>query len=536
MPLAGSDALPLLRRPTIALVASLAATCGVLSLGSGGPASTAEAATSSTAPSGLSTVAGLLSSTASAFSDANTGWTAYGNAVTQQVSNIGHAALGALAVSSAGPWTGASSPVFSVTPGERYTATSWMLAGSAAHSVGLALRFFDAQGNQISAGNQIGQGLASSTTSWTSTMPVVGFAPANAATGQVVFLDYDGPAGDVQILDDLNVTRTTGAAAPIAAPLTTSGNHVLDRYGRVVTLRGVVVDGLEITQWAQVSTRDIDEAHAWGANFVRIPLSQDFVLPNACGYDTSGYLPRVDALVNEATSLHMVSLLDLHTNAEVPCTAPTQQKMADQRSVDFWKLIAARYKNNPYVAFDLYNEPHDITDSVWRNGGAVTSSGVTYVAAGMQTLYNAVRATGAKNLVVASGNNWANDYPALAPLTGTNNLIYGVHAYTCPTGTPETGHTCYAGPTGVYDPNGILNRWAAIGAKVPVMLTEFGYPDTNDGRYIANATASVASRGWAGWSVYAFTGNNNGLWNLIKDTSSLNDPSIAGMAVVNALR
>ena len=230
----------------------------------------------------------------------------------------------------------------------------------------------------------------------------------------------------------------------------------------------------------------------------------------------------------------MVALLDLHTNALVPCAKPTQQAMPDQRSVDFWTTVATRYKSNPNVAFDLYNEPHNATDTVWRDGGTVTSSGVTYVATGMQKLYDTVRATGAGNLVFASGNNWASTFPS-APLTHTKNLVYGVHAYTCPSGTPQSGATCNPGPNGVLDPNGILDRFNTASTQYPLVVTEFGYPDTNDGRYIANLTASVAARHWSGWTVFAFTGNTTGLWNLVKDTGPVYDPSIAGMAVVNAL-
>ena len=45
----------------------------------------------------------------------------------------------------------------------------------------------------------------------------------------------------------------------------------------------------------------------------------------------------------------------------------------------------------------------------------------------------------------ASGNGWANNYPAGAPLRKTKNLVWGVHAYTC----HATDQPCSAGPGGV---------------------------------------------------------------------------------------
>lgn len=90
-----------------------------------------------------------------------------------------------------------------------------------------------------------------------------------------------------------------------------------------------------------------------------------------------------------------------------------QGLMADYPgSTEFWSQVAARFANNPLAAFDLYNEPHDISNQVWLNGGTVpTYSIFPYQTTGMQQLYDAVRATGARNLVLVSGNNWANTPP-----------------------------------------------------------------------------------------------------------------------------
>ena len=40
-----------------------------------------------------------------------------------------------------------------------------------------------------------------------------------------------------------------------------------------------------------------------------------------------------------------------------------------------------------------------------------------------------------------------------SPLANTFNLVYAVHAYTCPHGTPSSGAVCAPGSGGVYDPN-----------------------------------------------------------------------------------
>jgi hypothetical protein len=200
--------------------------------------------------------------------------------------------------------------------------------------------------------------------------------------------------------------------------------------------------------------------------------------------------------------------------------------MADSpSSVTFWKQVAARYKSNPLVAFDLYNEPHDISSSVWLKGGQVTENGTTFTAAGMQQLYNAVRSQGASNLVFASGNNWANTFP---PLLSGYNVVYAVHAYTCPTAPPPTCTT-----PNPYDPSSILGSWVSPSGSHPVMVTEFGWPDAGNGRYIASVVNYAESHGW-GWNVFAWDGTSTGLFTLLAEVGpgAAYEPKPSGMSAI----
>src|SRR5579884_3313777 len=103
-----------------------------------------------------------------------------------------------------------------------------------------------------------------------------------------------------------------------------------------------------------------------GANFVRVPLSESLWV-NTCSRshpsnDTS-YPSKVDSEVNSITSRHMVALLDLHESVMSQCGSQGLQPMADAKfAPSFWGAVASRYAKNPLVAFDLYNEPHDISD------------------------------------------------------------------------------------------------------------------------------------------------------------------------------
>ena len=171
------------------------------------------------------------------------------------------------------------------------------------------------------------------------------------------------------------------------------------------------------------------------------------------------------------------------------------------------------------MAFDLYNEPHNIPDKVWLNGGTVGS----YHAAGMQQLYNAVRSAGAQNLVFVTGVTWGNEPPP-EPLAGYN-VVYSVHYYTCPVNPPPN-----CANQSPFDPAQMLDRWTTFAQHEPVVVGEFGFPDTYSGTYIANVISFAETHGW-GWVVYTWDGYMGRKWDLVGTNPSTGtiEPSPAGM-------
>jgi hypothetical protein len=210
----------------------------------------------------------------------------------------------------------------------------------------------------------------------------------------------------------------------------------------------------------------------------------------------------------------MVALLDLHFNQTKHCAVPHQQPMADApNSLTFWQQVAGRYQGNGLVAFDLYNEPHDISEAVWRNGGNTTWQGQTFKAAGMQQMYNTVRATGAKNLVVVTGMSWGNLPPNNGPLTGFN-IAYGVHSYTCPQQPPPN---CGRTPLNAYDGSFFLKHWLNFAKTKPVFVTEFGWPDPFDGRYVQSLINYASAHGF-GWVLFTWGDRVVGRFDLVAGT------------------
>src|SRR5256884_9930102 len=75
---------------------------------------------------------------------------------------------------------------------------------------------------------------------------------------------------------------------------------------------------------------------------------------------------------------------------------------------EFWRQVAAAYKGNDRVVFDLFNEPFPDSNAdtpeawrCWRDGG--TCRGMSFQAAGVQEVVEAVRGTGAPNVIIVGG-------------------------------------------------------------------------------------------------------------------------------------
>ena len=227
------------------------------------------------------------------------------------------------------------------------------------------------------------------------------------------------------------------APLPTLPVLSVKGPRLLANR-KAVRLTGVNVASLEWTNEGEHVLESVREATAnWGANTIRIPLSQDRWFGKAPGQTDGGtsYRKIVDDAINTSENAQAYAVLDLHwSNAGVWGQSIAQHRMPDANSLEFWRAVAKAYKNRSAVLFDLYNEPHDVDWKTWRDGGDVTEDGKTYRAPGMQTVLDAVRSTGAKNVCLIGGLDWAYDLSgvldgyALKDPKG-NGIMYSAHIY-----------------------------------------------------------------------------------------------------------
>jgi hypothetical protein len=363
--------------------------------------------------------------------------------------------------------------------------------------------------------------------------------------------------------------------APAASPgFTVSGNTILDPTGATFTMRGSNILYDTSLDGFGANANDVTAmVNIWHLNTVRLLVSEDFWIgseqtidgaanPNYCpAY--AGYQSHIDDWVGKATALHMLVLIDLHTNelnGVIPCTTtpdPQRWTMADEAlAPTYWKQVATRYGGNPYVAFEPYNEPQCLTAQQWLHGGDVTTDschggGVHYQAAGMQELYDVIRATGATNLVVVDGVK-DKDTPLAAGKTDAAINPSGGYDVSYATSTPVVGfnvvyasHPYLGNDCGTMPPN-IEQKVGIPSLSVPVVIDEFGSACTlnpkDDGDLAASKYAEVIAYaeshrlGWAafGWGLHNCYWNDKGKWEcnygLLANLSTF-APSVPGRPV-----
>jgi hypothetical protein len=236
----------------------------------------------------------------------------------------------------------------------------------------------------------------------------------------------------------------------LSVSYSTSGTHIIDPNGDIILLRGIDRPSLEWSDVGQfLSLADYTLMADWGANVIRLSLSQCFWNSNSDSYQST-----VAQQVAWIKSLGMGVILDLHWSVGSGSTC-AQQTMPDSGSTTFWTSVAGVYANDPWVIFELYNEPNSVSWTVWRNGGDAGG----FQTPGFQGLYSTVRATGANNVVLIGGLNWAYDLSGVAadPISGTN-IVYNTHPYNNPGKLVANWPTSFAGVLGTF----------------PLIATEFG--------------------------------------------------------------
>ncbi len=336
-------------------------------------------------------------------------------------------------------------------------------------------------------------------------------------------------SGDGANLAVSNTGASGGQAVRFAAPSPGApgkfyvvGKHIVDPDGNIFLPMGANVgmrqapylENNYLFNYFGTANDRSDEVMAWGWNTIR-PNINCAPTSNPSAAET---LAGLDQLVNEYTAKKLVVMVTCRVTVGSDYTYNSSQI---QTSLPMIKTIAERYKDNPYVWMNPFNEP--------------TSSQGAWSALN-QSLYNDVRAKAPDMMYVADLAGLGNQIEALADTNmaadfgaGKCNVLYDWHAYGFINGYgSDLTHQQY------------INKLVA--KNLPMVVGEFGDPLKDDGsplratdptvpgvagnpdqnRIGANAVMSYGPSSGYGLIWWIATGDSNQgiVYSLTKDKSS----------------
>ncbi len=189
----------------------------------------------------------------------------------------------------------------------------------------------------------------------------------------------------------------------------------------------------------------------WLVSIIRLPFAQSYYTTYA---EAPQYRAGIAAIIEAAGRLGLYVMLELHgydeNNLGIAQPDPSSTPA-------LWADLAKTYGAMPHVLFDIWNEPHSVSWSVWKQNA--------------ERILRAIRDAGAsESLVVIGGLDWAYDLSPLAEpqnrITDLGPIVYATHPYPWKK-TPPTTAVDWE------------EKFGQIATQLPVMVSEFGADETN---------------------------------------------------------
>lgn len=288
-------------------------------------------------------------------------------------------------------------------------------------------------------------------------------------------------------------------------PLCTRGAKIVNaETSEPVRLRGVNRSGLEYSAppgslaIAGICESEFDEIASWGANLVRIPFNQAWALKTS-EYDPEAYLSALDQVIALAAERDAYTMLDLQwLDADSPRgrlpngRANFVPPLPNLRTIELWRQLASRYRGEPAVLYDIFNEPHDpLPGDPGEFEGIRSDQTLVPIRRRCVTsvewqpwairLVSAIRCEHTGALIFVSGVDWGYDLERL-PCADLEGVVYSSHVY------PAKKKPW-------------RSAFGNLSAQVPVFIAEWGglEEDLSWGREVARYFDD-RDLGWAAWS------------------------------------
>lgn len=317
-------------------------------------------------------------------------------------------------------------------------------------------------------------------------------------------------------------TTTTGSGHPTSTTTsttststTTSGTHgATSSTPTVMTYKGVNLSGAEYNNsnpqarmgWDYIypTTAEIDYYASKGFTAIRLPFAGARLQPvnnAALNVTELGYIQTV---VSYCATKHINVILDPHDyGLKYDSTSGNMLAIgmpggtAVANFANFWTLLAEAFKGQSNVIFGLMNEPNQQTPTQWATAA--------------DAAITAIRATGAKQLILIPGTDYTGAYDWVSSGNAAawtkvndpaNNFAFEVHQY-LDSDNSGTHATCVAGigSTALI----AATKWArSFGYHL--FLGEVGWSQdpscSTEGPAIMDYTTDNADV-WIGWTYWA---------------------------------
>lgn len=241
--------------------------------------------------------------------------------------------------------------------------------------------------------------------------------------------------------------------------ISVSGNNFVDEAGKTIIFQALnTSDPDKLDKEGRWEEEYFEQIKSWNANMVRFPIH-----PKAWRErGNEAYLKLIDKGIKMAKERNMYVILDWHSigNLKNELYQHPRYDTTIKETFKFWQTIANRYGNNSTVAmFELFNEPTLIRNRLgtctWEEWKDINEEIITII-----------RATGARNIPLVAGFNWAYDLTEVinSPIDA-EGIAYVSHPYPMKRERPWE------------------SKWEAdfghVADKYPVILTEIGYCGAN---------------------------------------------------------
>ncbi len=316
-------------------------------------------------------------------------------------------------------------------------------------------------------------------------------------------------------------------------PLTVKGNKIVTADAETpILLRGVNRSGLEYSSpeppgsLAKANITETEWDHIvnnWKANIIRIPFNQDWAWQRP-GYDAEPYLTVLDTVIEMSARRGAYTVLDLQwldavhpKGRNANGTWNFVPSLPDFNSIQLWQQLAFRYRNEPAVLFDIFNEPHhplpDDETELW----GMNDNGIPFPLRSRRVsmrewqpwavqLVRAIRSQHPDALILVPGIDWSYNLRGF-PIRNLEHVVYSAHVY------PNKGRQW-------------TKNFGHLAKQAPVFIGEWGggKEDLEWGRSLLTYMAE-RELNWTAWS-----------WSDFPRLMESHQPTLFGQVVREALQ